>query len=37
MLAELVPELDARLSDPKNVAVCFVFIFHPLKLPWVKH
>lgn len=36
MLAELVPDLDARLSDPKNVAARFVFIFRPLKLPWVK-
>lgn len=27
MLPELVPEFVARLSDPKKVAVCFVFIF----------
>lgn len=35
-VAELVPEFDKRLSDPKN-AVCFVFIFPSLKLPWVTH
>lgn len=36
ILAELIPEFDKMSRDPKN-AVCFVFIFPSLKLPWVTH